>query len=57
MIRPDTCFPPAKATQVVLLNTDIDYKGSEPGAPFGDAITKIVTPRHVFNLPAQPAAH
>ncbi|WRZ88683.1 serine hydrolase [Streptomyces sp. NBC_01007] len=50
-------FPPAQATLVVLLNTDIDYKGSEPSTLFGDAITKIVTPQHVFNLPAQPAAH
>jgi D-alanyl-D-alanine carboxypeptidase len=50
-------FPPAQATLVVLLNTDINYKGSEPSTLFGDAITKIVTPQHVFNLPAQPAAH
>ncbi|MET8137874.1 serine hydrolase domain-containing protein [Streptomyces sp. NPDC005251] len=50
-------FPPAHATLVVLLNTDINYKGSEPSTLFGDAITKIVTPQHVFNLPAQPAAH
>ncbi|MFF3611672.1 serine hydrolase domain-containing protein [Streptomyces sp. NPDC002580] len=50
-------FPPARATVVVVLNTDIDYKGSEPSTLFGDAITKIVTPQHVFDLPAQPAAH
>ncbi|WP_405915256.1 serine hydrolase domain-containing protein [Streptomyces sp. NBC_00728] len=50
-------FPPAHATLVVLLNTDIDHEGSEPSTLFGDAITKIVTPQHVFNLPAQPAAH
>ncbi|MET9899761.1 hypothetical protein [Streptomyces sp. NPDC006446] len=37
-------------------NTGIDHKGSEPGALFGDAITKIVTPRHIFNQPARPAA-
>ncbi|WP_406375957.1 hypothetical protein [Streptomyces sp. NBC_00647] len=50
------CFPPARVTLVVPLNTDIDHKGSEPGTRFGDAITEIVTPRHLFDLPAQPAA-
>ncbi|MER6977314.1 serine hydrolase domain-containing protein [Streptomyces carpinensis] len=49
-------LPSARATLVVLLNTDIDHKGSEPSTLFGEAITKIVTPGHVFGLPAQPAA-
>ncbi|MET8246575.1 serine hydrolase domain-containing protein [Streptomyces sp. NPDC005202] len=49
-------LPSAQATLVVLLNTDINYKGTEPSTLFGDAITKIVTPQHVFNLPAEPAA-
>ncbi|MFF4833341.1 serine hydrolase [Streptomyces sp. NPDC001315] len=48
-------LPSAQATLVVLLNTDIDYKGSEPSTVLGDAITKIVSPDHVFNLPAEPA--
>jgi hypothetical protein len=48
---------PAAVPYVVLLNTDIDHKGSEPSTLFGDAITKIVTAQHVFDLPAQPAAH
>ncbi|MFH7595961.1 serine hydrolase domain-containing protein [Streptomyces racemochromogenes] len=47
-------LPRAQATLVVLLNTDIPYRGSEPSTAFGEAITKIVTPRHVFALPAQP---
>ncbi|MGW8780962.1 serine hydrolase domain-containing protein [Streptomyces sp. NPDC055796] len=46
-------LPQPKATLVVLLNTDIAYKGSEPSTLFGQAITKIVTPDHVFTLPAQ----
>ncbi|MFF1655703.1 serine hydrolase domain-containing protein [Streptomyces sp. NPDC058255] len=50
-------LPSAKATLVVLLNTDIDYKGAEPSTVFGETITKIVSPQHIFNLPAQPAAH
>ncbi|MFE9633172.1 serine hydrolase domain-containing protein [Streptomyces sp. NPDC006463] len=47
-------MPETKATMVVLLNTDISYRGSEPSTLFGEAITKIVTPDHVFTLPAQP---
>ncbi|MET7453013.1 serine hydrolase domain-containing protein [Streptomyces sp. NPDC005574] len=49
-------LPSAQATLVVMLNTDINYKNSEPSTLFGDAITKIISPDHVFNLPAQPAA-
>lgn len=37
-------LPEAKATLVVLLNTDIGYQGQEPSTLFGEAITKIVTP-------------
>ncbi|WP_327321471.1 beta-lactamase family protein [Streptomyces sp. NBC_01210] len=48
-------LPESKATLVVLLNTDIGYKGSEPSTLFGQAITSIVTPQHIFKLPAQPA--
>ncbi|MFF1491349.1 serine hydrolase domain-containing protein [Streptomyces sp. NPDC058304] len=47
-------LPQAKATLTLTLNTDISYKGSEPSTLFGEAITKIVTPDHVFSLPAQP---
>ncbi|MEV0993068.1 serine hydrolase domain-containing protein [Streptomyces sp. NPDC049949] len=47
-------LPQSKATLVVLLNTDIAYEGSEPSTLFGEAITKVVTPDHVFSLPAQP---
>jgi D-alanyl-D-alanine carboxypeptidase len=49
-------LPSARTTLVVLLNTDIDHQGSEPSTLFGKAITEIVTPGHVFDLPAQPAA-
>ncbi|MCY0927061.1 serine hydrolase [Streptomyces sp. H27-H1] len=44
----------SKATLVVLLNTDISAEGEEPSTLFGQAITKIVTPQHVYTLPAQP---
>jgi D-alanyl-D-alanine carboxypeptidase len=49
-------LPEARATLVVLLNTDINYKGEEPSTLFGEAITRIISPDHVFQLPAQPAA-
>lgn len=49
-------MPQTQATMVVLLNTDIGYEGSEPSTLFGQAITKIVTPEHVFSLPAQPVS-
>ncbi|MHB9863864.1 serine hydrolase domain-containing protein [Streptomyces sp. YIM S03343] len=48
-------MPEARATLVVLLNTDINYKGQEPSTLFGSAITRIISPDHVFALPAQPA--
>ncbi|MGW5345583.1 serine hydrolase [Streptomyces sp. HUAS TT3] len=46
-------LPEAQATLVVLLNTDITAAGEEPSTLFGRAITEIVTPEHVFDLPAQ----
>ncbi|MFE7645812.1 serine hydrolase domain-containing protein [Streptomyces phaeoluteigriseus] len=49
-------LPSAQATLVVLLNTDISYKNEEPSTLFGDAITQIISPDHVFDLPSQPAA-
>ncbi|MFB7253209.1 serine hydrolase domain-containing protein [Streptomyces nojiriensis] len=49
-------LPEAKATLVVLLNTDIGYAGQEPSTLVGEAITKIVTPDRVYTLPAQPAS-
>ncbi|MFE4261679.1 serine hydrolase domain-containing protein [Streptomyces sp. NPDC056883] len=44
----------SEATLVVLLNTDISAEGEEPSTLFGKAITEIVTPQHVYTLPAQP---
>ncbi|WP_329186609.1 serine hydrolase domain-containing protein [Actinacidiphila glaucinigra] len=44
-------LPAAKATMVVLLNTDTAVGGSEPSSLFAEAITKIVTPDHVYAFP------
>ncbi|MFD9575003.1 serine hydrolase domain-containing protein [Streptomyces sp. NPDC059982] len=41
-------LPQAKATMVVLLNTDVLVHGQEPSTLFGSAITGIVTPGHVY---------
>ena len=49
-------LPEARATLVVLLNTDINYKGQEPSTVLGGAITRIISPNHVFGLPAEPVA-
>ncbi|MFH9859174.1 serine hydrolase domain-containing protein [Streptomyces sp. NPDC017202] len=47
-------LPSARTTLVVVLNTDVNYKNEEPSTLFGNAITKIISPDHVFDLPAQP---
>ncbi|MEU2452409.1 serine hydrolase domain-containing protein [Streptomyces sp. NPDC012765] len=41
-------LPAADATMVILLNTDSPYKGQEPSTLFGQAVTEIVTPDHVY---------
>ncbi|MFF3319830.1 serine hydrolase domain-containing protein [Streptomyces sp. NPDC003035] len=45
-------LPEAQATMVVLLNTDTNHDGQEPSTLFGRAITRIVSPEHVYDLPA-----
>ncbi|MFG3296903.1 serine hydrolase domain-containing protein [Streptomyces sp. NPDC048179] len=50
-------LPSTRTTVVVLLNTDISYRGNiEPSTLFGQAITRIISPAHVFDLPAPAAA-
>lgn len=44
-------LPESQATLVVTLNTDVADDGIEPSTLFGRAITEIVTPDHVYNLP------
>lgn len=46
-------LPELKATLVALLNTDILYQGQEPSTVLGSAITKVVTPQHVWGLSPQ----
>ncbi|MER6085944.1 serine hydrolase domain-containing protein [Streptomyces sp. NPDC001833] len=50
-------LPSAGTTVVVLLNSDIGYKGDiEPSTLFGEAVTRIISPAHVFDLPAPASA-
>lgn len=49
-------LPATRTTLVVVLNTDIDHGNNEPSTLFGQAITRIISPRHVFDLPAEPTA-
>ncbi|MFD6973167.1 serine hydrolase domain-containing protein [Streptomyces sp. NPDC059949] len=41
-------LPQEQATLVVILNTDVLHDGQEPSTLFGEAITGIVTPDHVY---------
>ncbi|MEV5987012.1 serine hydrolase domain-containing protein [Streptomyces sp. NPDC052051] len=43
-------LPSAHATLVVLLDTDVSRDGLQPSTRFAEAITRIVTPGHVFDL-------
>ncbi|MEY9949826.1 serine hydrolase domain-containing protein [Kitasatospora sp. GAS1066B] len=46
-------LPEQDATMVILLNTDILHNGFEPSTLIAKAITSIVTPDHVYELPAE----
>lgn len=46
-------LPQQHATMVILINTDILHNGFEPSTLFAKAITSIVTPGHVYDLPAE----
>ncbi|MEU6314486.1 serine hydrolase domain-containing protein, partial [Streptomyces sp. NPDC047014] len=41
-------LPETRTTMVILLNTDVDTGGQEPSTLFGEAVTGIVTPDHVY---------
>lgn len=41
-------LPQEQATMVVVLNTDVLHDGHEPSELFGEAITRIVSPDHVY---------
>ena len=39
-----------QTTLVILINTDIEYQGSEPATTLATAITKELTPDHIYSL-------
>lgn len=47
-------LPSQRATLVILVNSDTDYRGQSLSTMLGRAVTEIVTPRNVFDLPAAP---
>ncbi|MFF3859639.1 serine hydrolase domain-containing protein [Streptomyces sp. NPDC002209] len=48
-------LPAEKATMVVLVNSDIDYRGKNLSGLIGNAVTSIVTPDHLWPAPVGTA--
>ncbi|WP_327130688.1 beta-lactamase family protein [Streptomyces sp. NBC_01343] len=44
-------LPAEKATLVVLVNSDVDYRGKNLSSMIGNAVTSIVTPDHLWPAP------
>ena len=51
-------LPPQRATLVVLVDESdsLLYRGNELTTLLGEAITRIITPRHIYYLPASPVS-
>ena len=46
-------LPQKQTSLVILTNTDIDYQGGEPSTTLATAITKELTPDHIYSLGPQ----
>jgi D-alanyl-D-alanine carboxypeptidase len=46
-------LPQKQITLVILINTDIEYHGGEPSTTVATAITKELTPDHIYSLGPQ----
>ena len=46
--------PRSRTTVVAFINSNAEHKGSAPSTLLGEAITKVVSPRNVYTLPAAP---
>jgi D-alanyl-D-alanine carboxypeptidase len=46
-------LPQKQTSLVILINTDIEYQGGEPSTTLATAITKELTPDHVYSLGPQ----
>jgi D-alanyl-D-alanine carboxypeptidase len=49
-------LPEKQTTMVILANTDIEHQGSEPSTTLATAITKELTPDHIYTLSAEVQA-
>lgn len=47
-------LPQTKTTVVAFVNTNIERNGEAPSTVLGRAITRVVSPNHVYTLPAAP---
>jgi len=43
-------LPPKQTTLVIMTNTDIEYRAAEPSTTLATAITKVLTPDHIYSL-------
>ena len=43
-------LPEKQTTMVIFINTDIEQQGSEPATALATAITKEITPDHIYRL-------
>jgi D-alanyl-D-alanine carboxypeptidase len=43
-------LPQQQTTLVILTNTDVGYQGGEPSTALANAITRIISPGHVYTL-------
>ncbi len=43
-------LPERQLTLVIMINTDIEFEGHEPGSTLATAITQVLTPDHVYSL-------
>ncbi|MGW8952730.1 serine hydrolase domain-containing protein [Streptomyces sp. NPDC055709] len=50
-------LPSEDATLVILINSDADYEGMSLSTLIGHAITSVVTPDHVIDLPSAPQSN
>jgi D-alanyl-D-alanine carboxypeptidase len=46
-------LPQKQTSLVIMTNTDIEYQGGEPSSTLATAITKVLTPDHVYSLGPQ----
>jgi D-alanyl-D-alanine carboxypeptidase len=46
--------PESRSTIVAFINSDVEHDGDAPSTLVGEAITKVISPDHVYTLSAAP---